>query len=264
MTSTFAREANAVVAIAWRDVLKALKSPAFLAITILFPVIFMGILGGSVAQNLAGGLGFDYMRFILVGMVVATLYQITVAGVTSLVEDRETDFTQEIFVSPVSRYSIILGKILGSSGGSLIALIGVFATAVIMGVQLDAGDVARLLVLAPILCLAGGALGVLFIGFVQDPKTASIGAPLLVFPQLFLAGALIPVANSTGILAVLSHLMPLTYAVDLARAIFYAGRPEYGLVVVNSPALDVAVTVACFVAFTLVGTFFFARAEKNR
>jgi ABC-2 type transport system permease protein len=33
----------------------------------------------------------------------------------SLIKDRENDFSQEIFVSPISRYSIIIGKIVGES-----------------------------------------------------------------------------------------------------------------------------------------------------
>ena len=36
-------------------------------------------------------------------------------GVVSLIEDRENDFSQEIFVSPISRYSIIIGKMGGES-----------------------------------------------------------------------------------------------------------------------------------------------------
>ena len=36
----------------------------------------------------------------------------------------------------------------------------------------------------------------------------------------FLAGALIPIANSSGILGLLAKLMPMTYSIDLARNIF--------------------------------------------
>jgi ABC-type transport system involved in multi-copper enzyme maturation permease subunit len=36
----------------------------------------------------------------------------TAQGVISLIEDRENDFSQEIFVSPISRYAIVFDKIL--------------------------------------------------------------------------------------------------------------------------------------------------------
>jgi len=116
----------------------------------------------------------------------------------------------------------------------------------------------------PILALAGGALGVFFIGFVHDPKTAGAGVALLIFPQVFLSGALIPVANSSGILGLLAKLMPMTYSIDLARNIFYAGKPEYAAVVLHPAWLDLAVTVGLFIAFTVIGTFFFVRADRNR
>ena len=47
LRSGVARELNAVFAIAWREVLRAVKSPISIAVTLICPVIFLGILGGS-------------------------------------------------------------------------------------------------------------------------------------------------------------------------------------------------------------------------
>jgi ABC-2 type transport system permease protein len=262
--SRLAREANATFAIAWREVLRAVKSPSSLAFTVIFPVIFMGVLGGSISQNLGGALPYAYLPFMLIGMVANTLYQGTIVGVTNLVEERENDFTAELFVAPISRYAVLLGKIVGSGIASLISLVGIIAMIVIMQIPLNFGDLLRVIALAPILALAGGSLGVFFIGFVQDPKTAGAGVALLVFPQMFLAGALIPVAASTGVLGLLAKLMPMTYSIDLARNIFYAGKPEAAFTVLNSPRVDLAVTVGFFLLFTIVGTYMFVRADRNR
>ena len=261
---TLAREVNATFAIAWREILRAIKSPVSIAVTVLFPVIFMGVLGGSISQNLGGALPYAYLPFMLIGMVANTLYQGTIVGVTNLVEERENDFTAELFVAPISRYAVLLGKIVGSGIASLISLVGIIAMIVIMQIPLNFGDLLRVIALAPILALAGGSLGVFFIGFVQDPKTAGAGVALLVFPQMFLAGALIPVAASTGILGLLAKLMPMTYSIDLARNIFYAGKPEADFTVLNSPWVDLAVTVGFFLVFTIVGTYLFVRADRNR
>ncbi len=262
--SRLAREANATFAIAWREVLRAVKSPSSLAFTVIFPVIFMGVLGGSISQNLGGALPYAYLPFMLIGMVANTLYQGTIVGVTNLVEERENDFTAELFVAPISRYSVLLGKVIGAGIASLISLVGIIAMIFVMQIPMSFGDLLRVIALAPILALAGGSLGVFFIGFVQDPKTAGAGVALLVFPQIFLSGALIPTAGSTGILGVLAHLMPMTYSIDLARNIFYAGKPEAVFTVLNSPWLDLAVTVGFFLVFTIVGTYMFVRADRNR
>jgi ABC-2 type transport system permease protein len=56
----------------------------------------------------------------------------------------------------------------------------------------------------------------------------------------------------------------MTYSIDLARNIFYAGKPEAVFTVLNSPWLDLAVTVGFFLVFTIVGTYMFVRADRNR
>ena len=259
-----AREANATFSIAWREVLRAVKSPTSLIFTIIFPVIFMGVLGGSISQNLSGALPYAYLPFMLIGMVANTLYQGTIVGVTNLVEERENDLTAELFVAPISRYAVLIGKIIGSAIAALVSLVGVVAMIFVMQIPMDLGDLLRVIALAPILALAGGALGVFFIGFVQDPKTAGAGVALLVFPQMFLAGALIPTQASTGILGVLAKLMPMTYSIDLARNIFYAGKAEAAYTVLNPVWLDLAATLGFCLVFIVVGTWLFVRADRNR
>jgi ABC-2 type transport system permease protein len=257
-------EANATFAVAWREVLRAIKSRQMIAINIIYPVLFMGIMGGMIQQNLGKGLPYAYLPFMLVGMVAQTMYQGGMMGVTTLIEERENGFTAELFVAPITRYTVLLGRIIGASIASLVSVIGVLAMILVMQIPIDFGDILRVLALAPILALAGGSLGVLFIGFVHDPKVAAVGSMLVVMPQMFLSGSLIPNAGSTGILGVATKLMPMTYVIDLARNVFYMGKPEYALVVQYPLALDVAVTAAIFVTFLVVGTIMFVRADRNR
>jgi ABC-2 type transport system permease protein len=262
--ATLGREANATFAIAWREVLRAVKSPLSLAFTVIFPVLFIGILGGSISQNMGAALSFAYLPYMLIGMIANTMYQGTITGVTNLVEERENDFTAELFVAPISRYAVLLGKLIGSGIAALFSLVGIIAMIFVMQIPMDAGDLLRVIALTPVLALAGGALGVFFIGLTQDPKVVAIGVPLLIFPQLFLSGALIPVSNSTGILGLLAKVIPMTYSIDLARNIFYWGKPEYAAAVLHAPWLDLAVTVGFFLVFTIVGTILFVRADRNR
>ena len=76
-------EANATFAVAWREVLRAIKSRQMIAINIIFPVLFMGIMGGMIQQNLGKGLPYAYLPFMLVGMVAQTMYQGGMIGVTT-------------------------------------------------------------------------------------------------------------------------------------------------------------------------------------
>lgn len=262
--SQFARNLNAIVAIAGREVMNFVRTPGRVIFTFIFPVIFMGILGGSLAENLSSGVEFDLMQFILFGIVVSTLYQTSMISVTSLIEDREDDFTQELFVAPISRYALILGKIIGGTLISLFSLFGLFLIALVMQIPLSLTDVGRTLLLWPVICIAGGALGILFISVVNDSQTADWGSMMLVFPQMFLAGILIPVSQSTGLLGVLAHLMPMTYLADLMRNVVFAGRPEFGVAALYSPVVDLGVTVAITAVFVVVGTLVFAHKERTR
>jgi ABC-2 type transport system permease protein len=262
--SLLLREANAIFAIAWRDVLRAVKSPISVMFTVIFPVIFIGLLGGSIADNLSTALPYAYLPFMLIGMIANTLYQGTVSGVMNLVEERESDFTAELFVAPVSRFTVLVGKIVGSGAAALISLVGVLGMILVMRIPMDAGDLLRVLALSPFLALAGGALGAFFVGIVPDATTARFVTGLVVFPQMFLAGAIIPVAESTGVLAVLAKLMPMTYSIDLARNIFYAGKPEHATAVLHPMWLDLSVTAGLCVLFTIVGTILFVRSDRNR
>jgi ABC-2 type transport system permease protein len=262
--ATMARELNATFAIAWREILRAVKSPLSLAFSVLFPIIFIGILGGSISQNLGGALSYAYLPYMLIGMVANGMYQGTIAGVTNLVEERENDFTAELFVAPISRYAVLVGKLIGSGIAALVSLVGVVAMVVVMQIPMDFGDLLRVVALAPILAIAGGALGVFFIGITQDPKVVAVGVPLLIFPQIFLSGALIPVAQSTGILGILAKIIPMTYSIDLARNIYYWGKPEYAAAVLHPPMLDLAVTIGFILVFVIVGTTLFVRADRNR
>jgi len=84
-------------------------------------------------------------------------------GVSNLVEDCENDFTQEILVRPVSRYSLILGKIAGSSFASYLCFFFTIICRLRYRRHAHASsvfEVARLL--DALMCLAASSLGVLY------------------------------------------------------------------------------------------------------
>ncbi|MDR3278087.1 MAG: ABC transporter permease [Oscillospiraceae bacterium] len=262
--SGFARELNAIVTIVARGVLLTLKSPATLIMSLVMPIVMMGMIGGNLSQNMAGGLGFDYGQFMMVGMLVNMLFMVTSQGLSSLVEDRDTNFTQEMLIAPVSRHSIVIGTILGSAFMAIVSMLGTLAVGLFMGITLSVTQLLSILALSPLLCLAAGAFAMLLIGGIKNKKAANMAVMFVTMPQMFLSGAIIPIGNSSGILFVLSRLMPMTYGLDLARAVVYAGTPEYDSVVLFNPAVTLAAIIGLTLVFLIIGTFFFSRAEKNR
>jgi ABC-2 type transport system permease protein len=264
LKNRFVRELNAIFTVAARDVTITLKSPGMIIFTLFMPLVLMGVLGGSLAQNMADGLNFDYRLFMMVGMMVNMLFMTVTMGITSLIQDREADFTQEMMVAPISRYSILLGKITGASVGAILQLWGTVILALVMGIHFSVGQLLAFLAISPLLCLAAGAFGIMVVAFIRDPKIANIIVMVIVMPQMFLSGAFIPISHSSGVLLVLSRMMPMTYCLDLARSVFYAGTPDYANVVLFNPVVNVTGIVVLTTLFLVVGTFFFAKSETQR
>ncbi|GHT64959.1 ABC transporter [Bacteroidia bacterium] len=258
------RELNAVVTIAARDILLAVKSPAGLIMSFVMPIVMMGMLGGSLAQNMTAGLNFNFGQFMLVGMLINMLFMFTMQGLTSLVEDRQTDFTQEMLISPVSRYSIVIGKIFGSSFGGILGMVGTLIIGLVMGITLSPWQLLLILALSPLMCLSAGAFAMLIIGLIKSIKTANMVVMVFAMSQMFLSGAIIPITHSHGILLVLNRLMPMTYCLDLTRAVVYAGTPEYANVVLFNPVINCMAIVGLTILFLIVGTLGFVRSEKDR
>ncbi len=258
------REAQAVAAVTARDVTLTIKSPGTLIMGLAMPLMMMGLIGGNLMQNMTGGIGYDFGEFMLVGMLVNMLFMMTTMGMTTLIDDSDSNFSNEMLVAPVSRYSIIVGKILGSTFMALVSCLGVLVVGLAMGITLSAWQLLVLLALAPAMCLAGGAVAVIVMGVIKSKKAANMVVMLVTMPQMFLSGVIIPIASSSGVLLVLSRLLPMTYCVDLARSVVYAGTPEYSDVVLFNPAVSIGVVAALTVVFLVVGTYLYQRSEKVR
>lgn len=257
-------ELNAILTIAYRDFTKLLRDRSRLLFSLIFPIIFIGVLGGSLQSNLSEVAGYNFLSFIFAGVLGQTLFQSTAAGVISLIEDRENDFSQEIFVSPISRYSIIVGKILGESLVALVQLIGIVIFGYIMGVPVDIAALIRLLPFFLIICMFGGAFGVFVLSNLKSQRTANQIFPFVIFPQFFLAGVFSPIINLPPVLFIASRIVPMTYAVDLVRSVYFAGSPVYSKVVLFNTGIDLLVLAVYSIIFVTIGTYFFIRNEKNR
>lgn len=262
--SRWAREFNAIVAVAARDITITLKSPGTLVMSLVMPLLMMGMIGGNLMQNMAGGLGFDFGTFMLVGMLVNMLFMMTTMGMSTLVDDSDDNYSAELLVSPVSRYSIVIGKILGSSFMAIVSCLGVLVVGLVMGITLAPWQLLALLALAPLMCLSGGALAMIVMGVIKSNKMANMAVMMITTPQMFLSGVIIPIGNSTGVLFVLSRILPMTYCVDLGRAVVYAGSPDFDAVVLFNPMVSLVAIAALTVVCLIVGTFLYARSEKNR
>lgn len=258
------KQLGAISMIASRDFLKFLHDRPRIIATFIFPLVFVGILGKSFESSLGPTLPFNFLLFTFTGVLANTVFQSSASGVISLIADRETDFSQEMFVSPISRYAIVVGKIFGESLVALTQAVGVIIFGFILGVPISLGQVISTLPALVLICLLGGAFGVLVLANLSNQRSANQIFPFVIFPQFFLAGIFNPLQNLPWYLDILSKIAPLTYAVDLMRGLVYRGTQEAQYVVVRPIWMNLLIIAVMFAGFLVLGTWLFVRNEKNR
>src|SRR3954468_4666563 len=128
--------------------------------TRISPAIIIGALGGSLQASFGRSSDFNLLEFTFTGVFAQLLFQTTAFGIISLISDRETDLMQEIFVSPISRYSIVVGKIVGETLVALPQAAVVVAFAVLLRIELSPEQVIGMIPTGIIACLLGGAFGI--------------------------------------------------------------------------------------------------------
>ncbi len=256
-------QVNAMMAIAQRDFMNLLRDPARLVSSLIFPLIFILVLGGSLQASFGDG-NFNLMTFTFTGVLAQTLFQSSASGIISLISDREEDFSQEIFITPISRYTIILGKTLGETMVALPQGFALVVLAFVMGVGMTIPRALALFPVALVACMLGASFGVIVLSNLRSQRSANQVFPFLLLPQFFLAGVFNPINDLPPALNFFSSLAPMRYAVDLMRAVYYAGRDEYDRVVLLNPITNLAIMGVMFAVFLAIGTALFVRRERNR
>ncbi len=258
------REAWAVLMIAQRDVLKLVRDYPRLAVNLVFPILLIAGLGNVLQSTVGTVTGLDAVTLAFSGVLAATLFQSAAAGMISIVEDRENDFSQALFVTPVSRLTLVTGKIAGESLVAVFQGVAVVVFAVIFGVRFSPEQLARMVLPCLACCLLGGAFGLATIAVLPNQRSAMQIFQFLIIPQYVLGGVLVPLAGLPPFLSFLAHIMPMQYVVDLNRAAFYTGLPGYHQVVTTGPLVDAIVIAVLTVVLLMAGAAIFDYRERTR
>jgi ABC-2 type transport system permease protein len=112
--------------------------------------------------------------------------------------------------------------------------------------------------------LYGGAFGLLILSNISSQRAANQIFPFVMLPQFFLAGVFNPIHDLPPVLALLSALTPMRYAVEIMRNVFYGTQPGIPAPEMTPLPVNAAVIVISGLAFIVVGTGRFVRAERNR
>ena len=215
-------EARAVKIVCRRDLIRFIGAPAQVTTWLIQPLLFLFVLGsGLQSLSAASTDGVDLKTLIFPGVLCFAVLFTAMLSAASLVWDRELGFLRELTVAPVSRSSILVGKCLGatiiasSQGVILLALAG------LADVPYDPVLLLGLYGLLVLVAFSVTAFGLLVAVQIKRPQTFTAVMQMVVFPMVFLAGALFPLSGLPGWLEALNRIDPLTYAVDAMRHLVF-------------------------------------------
>jgi ABC-2 type transport system permease protein len=220
---SFRGELRAITVVWTRELIRFRSDRMRIVTSLVQPLLFLFVLGAGLEQlSSASTQGVDLKTFIYPGVLCIAVMFTAMFSAASIVWDREFGFLREMMVAPVRRSSIVIGKCLGGAtvasfqGVILICLAGLvdvpYAPTLILGV----------FALQLLLAFSITALGVMVAARIKQMQSFVGLMQMIVLPMFFISGALFPVANLPGWLAVLNRIDPLTYAVDPMRRLVFS------------------------------------------
>ncbi len=251
-----------------RDLRKWYTNPYQLIISLIQPIIWMGLFGKALnftsfitAGASSSGVNANaillsffgttsYFSYLVCGMLVfIVLFSSTFAGM-SVVWDRRFGFMNKALSTPVSRGAIIMGKILQSVIRSLIQAAVVLLIGIALGMETGSLTVLGIAGTFVVVLLVAMGLSGLFVMLSlrsSNWQTQMAVINLLNLPLLFASNALFPVKIMPGWLQDVVRVNPVSYAVDGIRQLLIGATGSYAL------WLDFTVVFGFAAFFSIVG-----------
>jgi ABC-2 type transport system permease protein len=219
--AALATNGRVAVSLSRRALRQAVRRPQFIAPLVVFPSLMLAANTGG-AGRATGLPGFPHVNgfldFELAGAMLQSAMLAGVSGGIALALDFEIGFVDRLFAAPISRYTIIAGRLAATFvmgiGVALWFLIG----GLIFGTTIE-GGVFGFLVIVVLVSLAAGAFGGLAAALAVGAGKASVvqGIFPLVFVILFLSSAFFPVDLLLQPAHSIAALNPLSLIADGIR-----------------------------------------------
>lgn len=238
---------SGLAALTGREIKKWYKQPIVLLISLIQPIIWIGLFGKAFNLSaLTGGdpraqAGFlaafgvsDYFSYMAVGMLSFVVLFATMFSGMSIVWDRRLGFLNKVLSTPVSRGSIILSKVFIAVIRALIQAGIVLIAAVLLGLQVGANfsPIFLLGVFAALFLMSVG-LAALFVAIAIRStrwETQMAIMNLLNLPLLFASNALFPTSIMPAWLADFAKVNPVTYGTEAARELILFNPTNWTIV----------------------------------
>ena len=163
--------------------------------------------------------------FMIPGVLALLLMMITTnLSAMGIVREKELGTLEQLNVTPLKRWELVLGKLLPY------ALVGMIDVFLVMGVALLwfqiplRGSIWLLLALNLVFLLSTLGLG-LFVSTISSTQQQAMMTTIFFFltPMIYLSGFVFPIENMPRVIQWVTYLMPLRYFLVIVRSIFLKG-----------------------------------------
>ena len=172
----------------------------------------------------------------LVGMILQYLAVLLTS--TAIVRERERGTIEQLIITPIQPWELIVGKI---TPYALIAFIELLEVLIIGSLWFNVpinGDLGLLLALSALFLVTTLGIGLFISTAAKTQFEAMLFAVLIQLPSIFLSGFFFPLAAMPAFLQAVSYLVPLRYFLIIARAVQIKG---VGIVAVSNEVIPLAI-----------------------
>ncbi len=164
------------------------------------------------------------MVFMIPGLV-AVILQIQTLLLTAfaIVREREQGTMEQLVVTPIKSWELMLGKILPFVAISLINVAMTVGTGVVIFGVPVVGSVGLLFGLSLIFLMGSLGLGVLISNISQTQMQAMYISSFIMMPAFILSGFMVPRDSMPTVAYYAGYLMPVTYFLEISRGIITKG-----------------------------------------
>jgi len=206
---------------------KLIRNPILLTFSLIQPILFL-VLFTQLFERFVNVPGFpaeSYLLFAAPGILLQNAFGSALQSGNSIVADLDTGFLQKMLVTPVSRYAILLGRLLSDAFRVVLQSIIILTLAFFMGASPVTGIIGVLLMLFTIAFFGLAWSGIsLAIGLkTKSSETVFAIGSFLTFPLIFMSTSLTPLEFMPDWIKSVSMLNPISYTVDAIRVLMIDG-----------------------------------------
>jgi ABC-2 type transport system permease protein len=188
----------------------------------------------------------DYLAPVLIA--VFAFFFIFLLSTVSFLRERTSGTLERLLASPLTRGELVLGYLGGFALFALLQALVILAfTVFVLKVQYR-GNLATIFVVEAVLVVGAVSLGLAISAFARNELQAVQFVPLVLLPQVFLSGLLVPVDQLNDLLRPIATVLPLTYANEALRSVMVKGYPLTDPLIVRDIGILAAFAVVMAIA----------------